>query len=208
MNGDYHSTHEMIMKNGLEMFLDNGFVNTSLRDLCKKCNVTTGAFYKHFKDKEDLFCEIVKPVMEKIDQYFITNANRFLEASTSKKEFSDFYKLYTHEELAKLVDFIYDYFDLLELLVASSKGTRYEDFIEYMALKSDQGILCGSAKFKECGIPFEVSLEEMHILNHAYYSCLAEIIKHRYKKAEAKKYIYKIGDFFSAGYEKTIFKMD
>ena len=208
MNGDYNATHEKIKQQGLAMFLEKGFVQTSLRELCKQCHVTTGAFYKHFKDKEELFCEIVRPVIEEIDDYFDFNANRFLDASTSRQDLNDFYKGYTHAELAKLVDFIYDHFELLELLVVSSKGTKYENFVEYMALKADQGILKGSAKFKEHGIPFDVSLEEMHILNHAYYSCLAEIIMHHYKKEEAKKYIYKIGDFFSAGYEKTIFKMD
>ena len=31
---------------------------------------------------------------------------------------------------------------------------------------------------------------------------------HHDNKEEAEKYIYKIGDFFSEGYEKTFFKMD
>ena len=208
MNGDYKSTHELILNTALQMFLEKGFENTSLRDVCKKCNVTTGAFYKHFKDKEDVFCQIVQPVIDKIDAYFVINTNRFLDASTSKRELSNFYKSYSHRESAGLVDFIYDNFDLLKLLVEGSHGTKYEDFIEYMALKSDQGILNGSAKFSECDVPFDVSLEEMHILNHAYYSCLAEVIKHNYAKERAAKYIFKIGDFFSAGYEKTIFKMD
>ena len=208
MNGDYKNTHQIILDNGLKMFLEKGFVNTSLRDLCKCCNVTTGAFYKHFKDKEALFCEIVRPVIEKIDNYFSYNANRFNDASTSKEELNHFYKAYNNEAQVQLIDFIYDNLDVLMLLVKCSTGTQYEDFIEYMTLKADKGIIEGSAKFKAANIPFEVSLEEMHILNHAYYSCLAEIILHNYAKTEAIKYILKIGDFFSAGYEKTIFKMD
>ena len=208
MNGDYQSTHENILNNAIEMFLEKGYLNTSLRDLCKKANVTTGAFYKHFKDKEDLFEEIVKPLIAEIDEYFIINANRFIDASNSQSELNSFYKGYTSSEQAKLVDFIYDNLRLLKLLVKSSKGTKYEDFVEYMALKADAGITNGSARFKESGIAFDVSFEEMHILNHAYYSCLAEIIMHDYPKAEAEKYIYKICDFFSEVYEKTIFKMD
>ena len=208
MNGDFNNTHEIILNAALKMFLENGFINTSLRDLCKKCNVTTGAFYKHFKDKEDVFCELVKPVIDSIDNYFIQTANRFLDASTSKMELNDFYKSYSHNETEQMIDFIYDNLDLFKLLLESSNGTRYENFIEYMALKSDQGMLNGSAKFSECEVQFDVSLNEMHILNHAYYSCLAEIIKHNYAKEEATHYICKIGDFFSAGYEKTIFKID
>ena len=208
MNGDYKNTHEKILNNALEMFLENGYQNTSLRDLCKKSDVTTGAFYKHFKDKEDLFSEIVRPLIDKIDNYFLVNTNRFLDASTSRDNLHDFYKAYTHVELNQLVDFIYDNLKLLKLLIEASEGTKYANFVEYMALKSDEAMLTGSAKFKEASIPFDVSYEEMHILNHAYYSCLALIIKRNYAREEATKYIYKIGDFFSAGYEKTIFKMD
>ena len=208
MNGDYKSTHELILNTALQMFLEKGFEKTSLRDICKKCNVTTGAFYKHFKDKEDVFCQIVQPVIDQIDAYFVMNANRFLDASTSKSELNDFYHSYSHGESVRLVDFMYNNYDLLKLLVEGSHGTKYEDFIEYMALKSDQGMIDGSSKFSQCDVPFDISLEEMHILNHAYYSCLAQIMKRNYTKDQALRYICKMGDFFSAGYEKTVFKMD
>ena len=54
-NGNYQETHERILKSGLAAFLEEGFEKANLRRICKAAGVTTGAFYKHFKDKEALF---------------------------------------------------------------------------------------------------------------------------------------------------------
>ena len=58
-NGNYQETHERILKSGLAAFLEEGFEKANLRRICKAAGVTTGAFYKHFKDKEALFPELV-----------------------------------------------------------------------------------------------------------------------------------------------------
>ncbi len=50
-NSSYQETHERILKSGLAAFLEEGFEKANLRRICKAAGVTTGAFYKHFKDK-------------------------------------------------------------------------------------------------------------------------------------------------------------
>ena len=65
-NGNYQETHERILKSGLAAFLEEGFEKTNLRRICKAAGVTTGAFYKHFKDKEALFSELVEPLASMI----------------------------------------------------------------------------------------------------------------------------------------------
>ena len=51
-SGSYEVTHTKILESGKRMFLRNGYERTNLRDLCEDTGVTTGAFYRHFKDKE------------------------------------------------------------------------------------------------------------------------------------------------------------
>ena len=51
-SGSYEVTHTKILESGKKMFLRNGYKRTNLRDLCGEAGVTTGAFYRHFKDKE------------------------------------------------------------------------------------------------------------------------------------------------------------
>ena len=51
-SGSYEVTHTKILESGKRMFLRNGYERTNLRDLCEDTGVTTGAFYRHFKDKD------------------------------------------------------------------------------------------------------------------------------------------------------------
>ena len=57
--GTYEITHERIMESGRTLFLKNGYERTNLRELCKGAGITTGAFYRHFEDKEALFAALV-----------------------------------------------------------------------------------------------------------------------------------------------------
>lgn len=51
-----------ILKCAQEKFLQSGYTGTSLNEICRTAGVTTGAFYKRFFGKEDLFETIVTPV--------------------------------------------------------------------------------------------------------------------------------------------------
>ena len=52
--GTYEITHKKILESGKKLFLENGYERTNLRELCKGAGITTGAFYRHFEDKEAL----------------------------------------------------------------------------------------------------------------------------------------------------------
>lgn len=75
-NGNYQETHERILKSGLAAFLEEGFEKANLRRICKAAGVTTGAFYKHFKDKEALFSELVEPLASMIRKAYAQGEKR------------------------------------------------------------------------------------------------------------------------------------
>lgn len=49
-----------------EEFLAMGFEKASLRRICQKAGVTTGAVYFFFRNKEDLFCQIVSDTAKEL----------------------------------------------------------------------------------------------------------------------------------------------
>ena len=59
-------TKEKIEKAALDEFMEKGFANASLRQIVKNAGLTTGAFYKYFPTKEDLFASLVEPYANKI----------------------------------------------------------------------------------------------------------------------------------------------
>lgn len=53
------ATKEKIIEGALYIFLEKGFSQTSIEDIVKPLNLTRGAFYWHFKDKDDVFKSII-----------------------------------------------------------------------------------------------------------------------------------------------------
>lgn len=58
----FEITHQAILETAKELFLTNGYKNTSTRDIAKAVNITQPALYYHFSNKEVLFIEINKQI--------------------------------------------------------------------------------------------------------------------------------------------------
>lgn len=59
-------TRERILAVATEEFATEAYAKTSLRKICTKANVTTGALYFFFESKEDLFRSAIAPVCNKM----------------------------------------------------------------------------------------------------------------------------------------------
>jgi len=46
--------------------------------------------------------------------------------------------------------------------------------------------------------------DEWHMLVHAYYSSISEIVTHDYSKESALKYAHTLAEFFSSGWQKVL----
>ena len=57
-----------IMESAKGEFLQKGFLDASLQVICKNAGVTTGALYKRFKGKEELFCALVESTVQDIEE--------------------------------------------------------------------------------------------------------------------------------------------
>ena len=55
-------TKNRILEYAKEEFLNKGFEKAQVAEIAKAANVTTGAIYRHFKNKEELFYTLVKEV--------------------------------------------------------------------------------------------------------------------------------------------------
>lgn len=58
----FEVTHQLILETAKDLFLTNGYKNTSTRDIAKAANITQPALYYHFSNKEILFIEINKQI--------------------------------------------------------------------------------------------------------------------------------------------------
>lgn len=201
-HGTYESTHNNIIESGTKLFLECGYERTNLRELCKEAGITTGAFYRHFNSKEDLFSALVKPVVDAMYTMFSdTQANS--EEFIRDIRIEEFWQ-FSDEVAGKFVTFIYDNFVSFKLLLQCADGTPYSSFITDLTDMEVKSTVKIFEVMRKKGLPVnELCTRELHMLSHAYISSIMECVMHDYTKEETLKYTKTICDFFSAGWKKV-----
>lgn len=53
-----------LLASAQEEFIKNGFLKAELKTICENADITTGAVYKRYKGKEDLFCAVVGDIAD------------------------------------------------------------------------------------------------------------------------------------------------
>ena len=115
-----------ILESARTEFLASGFEKASLKTICEGAGVTTGALYKRYKGKEELFCAVVEQTVS--DLYEVAHARGDKDPTAM-----------SNQELIKAWDmdgadmiwwfrFLYDRRDDFYLLLSCSQGTRYANF--------------------------------------------------------------------------------
>ena len=115
-----------ILESAKAEFRKMGFEKSSLKEIAEKAGVTTGAIYKRYNGKEDLFCAVVESCI-----------NRMQEVFEQKKRVD--YSLYSDQQLKQCwkmdsdymmwwFNILFEYKDEFVLLLTCSAGTKYENF--------------------------------------------------------------------------------
>ncbi|MER7331498.1 MULTISPECIES: helix-turn-helix domain-containing protein [unclassified Micromonospora] len=60
-------TRERIKSVALELFTEQGYEKTSLREIAERLNVTKAALYYHFKSKDEIVTSVVEDRLERMD---------------------------------------------------------------------------------------------------------------------------------------------
>ena len=61
-------TRQRIQTVALELFAEQGYDKTSLREIAERLDVTKAALYYHFKSKEDIVASLVEDYFGQIDE--------------------------------------------------------------------------------------------------------------------------------------------
>ena len=185
-NGNYQETHERILKRGLAAFLEEGFEKANLRRICKAAGVTTGAFYKHFKDKEALFSELVEPLASMIRKAYAQGEERGFAGYDEGKPV-------TPEQVRAALEAKAAGTLATTAMLYSHRDIYEQDRTTLRVLE----LIHGAEKARTV-----ISKESLHIVNHAFYSALSENIIHAKSVEELNATTEVISTFFNAGWEK------
>lgn len=167
-----------ILESAKKEFLAHGFERASLKAICADAEVTTGALYKRYKGKEDLFCAVVADTVAALDGFV---EQRSAVGAHTLPDDALIHAWQMGEGMLAWFRFLYQHHDGFMLLISGAAGTRYanfqHDFVEKMTTKTHEYFLEAKAR----GLTHaDISLEEMHILLSAFWTTVYEPFIHGY----------------------------
>jgi AcrR family transcriptional regulator len=200
---DYEQTHENIINSAKKCFLEKGFERSNLREICKRAGVTTGAFYRHFSDKESIFECIVEPAVEEFQALYKEMQEEYYELLDD----DDLKKVWDLQDdsLEPFIDAIYNNYDAFRLLLMGADGTSHSQFLHQCAEWETRATMKYVREMRRRGfnVP-DVSAEEFHMLIQAYFASIFEVVMHDYSKEKAIKYSRTLVRFFKPGWRTLL----
>ncbi|MCT4562703.1 MAG: TetR/AcrR family transcriptional regulator [Maledivibacter sp.] len=203
MGTNYKQTHIDILNSAKENFLKNGFERSNLRKICKDAHITTGAFYRHFSDKEAVFIALVEPVINKLKDMYSISEKEYYEILDAK----DVEKIWQMNEdsLVPFIEFIYDHYTEMKLLLMCSDGTKYGGFLHKLSSVETKKTRKYIEAIKAKGYQIaDIDDKEIHMLIQAYFSSIFEIVMHDYPKEDALAYSKTLIKFFNPGWRVVL----
>lgn len=176
---------EKLIAAGKKEFMTYGYEKASLRRICNEAEVTTGALYFFFKNKEDFFCSIVKDVAE----YYKNLLHKFTESELSGEHTSE-------ENDRELMSFFYDKKEEITILMERAQGSPYEDFMkEICDILLESFLLC----FRQYGGQ-DVDTELIRIIVKMRICGYLEIIHGDLDLKQAIKYAELLAEYGDSGF--------
>ena len=160
-----------------EEFLQKGFKDASLAEICKAAGVTTGALYKRYEGKESLFSALVADTVREMEEF----ATRFEDTDISHFTDQELYDslCMTPESITEWMKSLYEHREAVTLLVRCAAGTRFENFHHDWAERMNVLDYKYYLEARKRGIAEEeLTPEEMHVLTSALWTLYYEPFYH------------------------------
>ncbi|MBQ1312414.1 MAG: TetR/AcrR family transcriptional regulator [Blautia sp.] len=154
-------------------FLKKGYKLSSLTDICKEAGVTTGALYKRYAGKEELFSALVSDTVQELTEYVAGIEKTDLTNLTDRELYHSFSM--PVENTRKWLRFLYDRRECFTLLIRCASGTRYENFHQDWTEKMN---LMDYKYYQEARrrglVEREITAEELHVLTFSIWALCYE----------------------------------
>ncbi len=184
-------------------FLSCGYEQASTNVICKNAGVTSGALYKRYAGKDELFCALVSTVADEFINTLQSIQEGFHSLSDKEKDSAATGSL---SEENGFISYVYEHFDIFQLLIKCSKGSSYERFLDdlveilvkstehFMKESNHEAIILGKV----------ASHETIHILISSYLNGLFEPVNHNMSLEDALIYTEQLKYFFDVGWKDIL----
>ncbi len=199
---DYISKEEIrayILEVSKKLFLEKGYLNTSIRDIAKEGQITVGRIYVYFKKKDDIFIEIIKPILSNVEN--MTYSDDLTEEVQEEKIANLYSKERFRIYLDKSFQFINQYKEEFKLALFQSEGFHKVDVRQEIIKAYTKNHKSMLKILKKRGYIKEEYFNEsyIHTMAKLYISIYEEFIAKDMTEKEYKDYMEGMVDFLYYG---------
>lgn len=135
-----HSLDKKITDAAFEEFLKDGYREASLRKIAQKAGVTVGAIQIRYKSKDELFADLLKPLLNDVQAAFEnTKADYF--AKTDEDVLTKLERSMKNES-AMILKLIFDRYEQAVLLLCKSAGSSLENYFDAVVQNKIKESVC------------------------------------------------------------------
>jgi AcrR family transcriptional regulator len=176
-------------------FLKQGFLKAELKNICENAGITTGAVYKRYKGKEDLFCGVVDEVVTKLTDFLANRSVTDFSALSDEEIYASW--IMTYENMVPLFEMLCAGRNKFKLLISKAAGTRYENFSHDFVLGMSFAYDKFYAEAKKRGIArADLTTLEFHMLISSFWTGICEPFIHDMSLEDIKEYCKVICRFY------------
>ncbi|MBR1555436.1 MAG: TetR/AcrR family transcriptional regulator [Oscillospiraceae bacterium] len=176
-------------------FLKNGFLKAELKTICENAGITTGALYKRYKGKEELFCAVVQDTVDAIDAFIKKRTLPELSDLTDEEicHSWDMNEEYTLE----LFRMLWEHHDGFVILISKAAGTCYEDYQHVFVSSMSDAYEKYYNEAKRRGLArTDISGTELYVLCTSFWTSVYEPVIHGMSWEEIQKHCKLMCQFF------------
>jgi AcrR family transcriptional regulator len=197
MPRDKIASHVKVMAAAREEFLEYGFEKASMRRVGQRCGFTAAGLYRHCRDKEDLFDQLVSPAVERLHAWMDTHLSKYLTAVQEQGNLQ-----WQDSWIDMMREIVYTNMDDYHLLLTCASGTKYGSFLHDLTQTAQEQTLQYLPILREKGLAVRaISPMELHLLYSAYVTALFEPVIHRYTLDESMRCLETVEAFFLPGWK-------
>lgn len=197
MPRDKSASHVRVLAAASEEFLEYGFEKASMRRVGERCGFTAAGLYRHCRDKEDLFDQLVAPAVERINAWMDAHLTKYLAAVQEKGNLQ-----WQDSWVDMMREIVYPHMDDYHLLLTCASGTKYENFLHDLTQTAQEQTFQYLPVLRDKGLAIRaISPTEMHLLFSAYVTALFEPVIHRYTWEESMRCLETVEAFFLPGWK-------
>lgn len=191
-----------ILESAKKEFLTCGYEKASTNAICKNAGVTSGALYKRYSGKDELFCALVAPIADHFKKILQGVNDNFHDLPDNEKNDAAFTPKSQTNGYVDFIDFVYDHFDAFKLLITCAKGSSYEDYLHELVdiLVSSTMRFIKETSREAVIMGQKVTPEIIHILITSHLNGLFEPVVHNMTRQDARVYAEQLQYFFNVGW--------